>query len=132
MLNLLPVNKYYDLFNPFAMMERKYSNEFRTDVKETDDKYILEIEMPGFDKNEIDISVKNKIMTIKAEHSENKENKDDEKYIYSERVQRSYAKSFDVSDTDYTQIKSTYNNGLLTIDLPKNKELTEEYKINID
>ena len=132
MLNILPVNKYYDLFNPFTLVERKFANDFRTNVKETDEQYILEIEMPGFDKNEIDISIKNNVMTIKAEHSENKEKNENEKYIYSERLQKSYVKSFDVSEIDCANIKSSYNNGLLTINMPKNKEMIEEYKVNIE
>ena len=132
MFDILPINKYCDILKPFNVYEKRVANAYRTDLKETDDKYILEIEMPGFNKEDINIKVKNNIMTIKAEHDENKENNENERYIYSERIHKSYSKSYDVSEINSGEIKSSYTNGVLVIELPKNKELSDEVSINID
>ena len=58
---------------------------FRTDIREKDDAFILESELPGFKKEEIDVSLEGETLTIKAEHSTENEEKKDANYIRRER-----------------------------------------------
>ncbi len=97
---------------------------FKTDIKEEDGKYVLEADMPGFNKEDIKLDVDNDILTISAErHSEHEDKDKAGNYIRCERSYGSYSRSFDVSAIDSEKITATYENGVLTLDMPKKEEL---------
>ena len=98
----------------------------RTDVIEKDNCYQLEAELPGFNKEDIKIDLKDDTLTISASHSENNDEKDKEgKYIRRERRSSSYQRSFHVEGLKPEDIIAQYRNGVLTVDLPK-KEAVEQ------
>ena len=70
---------------------------FRTDIQDQGDHYLLEADLPGFRKEDIDLHLEDNVLTITAKHQETAENKQDGKYICRERRVGSYARSFDVS-----------------------------------
>ena len=70
---------------------------FRTDIRDAGDHYLLEADLPGFRKEDIDLHLEDNVLTITAKHQETAENKQDGKYICRERRVGSYARSFDVS-----------------------------------
>ena len=91
---------------------------FRTDVLDTGDAFKLEAELPGFDKDDIQVDVENDCLTISAEHkSEKKEEKDN--YVKRERFYGSFTRSFDVSGVNVDAIEAAYTDGVLTVTLPK-------------
>ena len=92
---------------------------FRTDIREKDDAFILESELPGFKKEEIDVSLEGETLTIKAEHSAENEEKKDESYIRRERSYGSYVRSFDVNGIDTENLTAKFEDGVLTLTLPK-------------
>ncbi len=97
---------------------------FKTDIKEEDGKYVLEADMPGFNKEDIKLDVDNDILTISAErHSEHEDKDKAGNYIRCERSYGQYSRSFDVSAIDSEKITATYENGVLTLDMPKKEEL---------
>ena len=97
---------------------------FKTDIKEEDGKYVLEADMPGFNKEDIKLDVDNDILTISAErHSEHEDKDKAGNYIRCERSYGKYSRSFDVSAIDSEKITATYDNGVLTLDMPKKEEL---------
>ena len=99
----------------------------RTDLRETDKGYELSIDLPGFDKKDINLSLEDGYLTISAS-SENNENQ--EGYIRRERIyscKRSYFVGKAVTEQD---VKAKYENGILKIDIPK-KEQKELPKRNI-
>lgn len=97
-------------------------NSCRTDIKDLGDKYIMESELPGFNKEDINIDIKDSYITISAERTADKEFKEDTtKYIRRERKFGSYKRSFEISDVDTNAISAEYKNGILIIDLPKKK-----------
>ena len=114
-------------FDPFRMLDemdrRLMSNApavtaFRTDVLDTGDAFKLESELPGFKKEDIKIDIENDCLTISAERkADNKEEK--ENYIKRERFYGSFSRSFDVSGINVDSIEATYNDGVLTVTLPK-------------
>ncbi|MGI6217193.1 MAG: Hsp20/alpha crystallin family protein [Coriobacteriales bacterium] len=121
--------------DPFAMMDEmekafSYGRSavssylgFKTDVKDNGDGYVLEAELPGFDKEDIKVEVEDDILTISAERKSDSEEKDDEgSYVRRERSRGSYSRSFDISNVNQDEIKVKYENGILTIDLPKKDE----------
>ena len=99
----------------------------KTDVKEVEGNYELSVEIPGFNKEDISASLKNGYLTISAKHEENKDEKDEkdeqDKYIRRERRFGSCQRSFFVGDAITEEdIKASYNNGILKLTLPKEKE----------
>ena len=84
MFGMLPFERSDDnLFDTFDNFTRNFfrgSNAslpaFRTDIRDAGDKFVLEAELPGFDKGDIKLDVKDGILTITAEHNENQEQKD--------------------------------------------------------
>lgn len=119
--------KTYDLFNAFHDFEDDFFNgtsitSCKTDIKDAGDKYVLEAELPGFDKSDIKLDLNGDNLVITAEHSENTDEKDaDGKYIRRERTYGSYQRSFDVSSVDTDKIDAEYKNGILILNLPKKK-----------
>ena len=113
----------------------KRTANVRTDIEETEKGYTFTVELPGFDKSEVKIELKDNYLTVKAEHApkteENSEDAAKKRYIRRERYngvrQRSY---FVGEDINAEGIKAGFNNGILTIDIPR-KEPKEEAKVTI-
>lgn len=102
------------------------------DVQEFEDHYQLDLELPGYQKEDIQAELKDGYLTIQAEHNENKEEKDkDGKYIRRERYSGHVQRSFYVGDAvEQGDIHATFENGILKLSVPKveNKPKIEEKK----
>ena len=113
-------NSFFGGHSPlFGKHER---NLMKTDIHETGDAkaYRFAVELPGFQKEDISLELKEGILTIKAEHKENQDQKDDKgNYIRRERRYGSFSRTFDVSGIDENAITAVYNNGILELTLPK-------------
>lgn len=93
---------------------------FRTDIRDEGDHYLLEADLPGFRKEDIDLHLQDGVLTITAKHDQSAERKDDAgKYVCRERRVGSYARSFDVSGIREEGISASYENGVLKLTLPK-------------
>lgn len=126
MFGMIPFERNDNLFNVFDNFERNFfggSNAvsaFRTDIRDEGDKFVLEAELPGFSKEDIQLNVKDGILTITAQHNESNDEKDKKgNYIRRERRYGSFTRSFDVSGIQEHAITAAYNNGVLELDLPK-------------
>lgn len=113
--------------DPFDIFGSKGLEQFRTDIKDEGDKFVLEADMPGFNKEDIKLDLNNDVLTIKAErHSEHEDKDAKGKYIRCERSYGSYSRQFDVSGIATDDIRAKYDNGVLTLDLPKKQEVKSE------
>lgn len=141
-MKLLPgFTTFDDVFDnmfddPFFRRTRT-ANLMKTDVKEIGDKYQLEMEVPGFAKEDISIELRDGYLNISAKKSNNNDEKDnDGNIIRRERYSGSCSRSFYVGDNiKQEDIKASYNNGELIITLPKKapKEIdTSSKHISID
>ena len=126
MFGMIPFERRDDsLFNMFDNFERNFfggSNlsAFRTDIRDEGDKFVLEAELPGFQKEDIKLDLKDGILTIRASHNEDSEEKDKKgNYIRRERRYGSFVRNFDVSGIQEENISAAYNNGVLELTLPK-------------
>lgn len=128
MFGMVPYNRREtNLFRFFDDMERSFFNDtvsgsaqFRCDITDRGDKYMLQAELPGFDKDDIHVELSGDRLTISAEHKTEKDEKDDAgNYIRRERSYGSYSRSFDVSGIDAEHIEAEYKNGVLGLSLPK-------------
>ena len=107
-----------------ALIELKYLSE-----GDADGKYVLEAELPGFNKEDIQLDVKDGILTITAQHTENEDEKNDKgEYIRRERRYGSFRRSFDVTGIDENAITASYKDGVLELTLPKAQQVLPESK----
>ena len=128
MFGMLPFERnndnVFDTFDNFTRNFFQSSNAnlpaFRTDIRDAGDKFVLEAELPGFNKEDIKLDLKDGILTISAEHNENNDQKDEKgNYIRRERRYGSFSRSFDVTGIDENGITAAYKNGVLELSLPK-------------
>ena len=133
--NYYPVNTY----NPFREMEalerRFFGNmmddffrndapaAFRTDVTDEGDHYLLEADLPGFEKQDIHLDLSGDTLTIRAGRHSRVEDKEKDKVVRMERSYGSYSRSYDISGIDADSIGARYENGVLQLTLPKKAEL---------
>lgn len=90
----------------------------RVDIKDTQDAYVIEAELPGISKENIDIKIQDKLLTLSVRQDEQSESSKDQ-YIVRERRVRSLERSFDVWAVDTEKITAKFENGLLALHLPK-------------
>ncbi len=92
------------------------------DMYEKDDRFVVKVELPGMEKDEIDISVTGNMLTIKGERKEEREKKE-ENYYLSERSYGRFFRNIPLpSNADANKIEATFNDGVLEIDIPKMPE----------
>ncbi|MFO7818955.1 MAG: Hsp20/alpha crystallin family protein [Halanaerobacter sp.] len=100
---------------------------FKTDIKETEDEYLIEAELPGMDKEDIELELNNNYLTIKADNEEVIE-KEEDNYIRKERRSGKYQRSFRLNNVQQDDIEAEYNDGILEVSLPKIEKEKEKRK----
>ena len=128
----------YDPFKELRAWQKNFFNDenavtIKTDIKDTGDCYVIDAELPGYKKEEINVDVNDDILTISAEkHNEvNEEEKNG--YIRRERYYGSVSRSFNISEVEAAEITAKHENGVLTLTLPKKKEqIPQSHKIEIN
>lgn len=109
--------------NPFGFFGGGTLSEFRTDITDEGDAYLLEADLPGFNKSDIHLDVNGDMLTVRAERRSSREDKDeDSRVIRSERAYGSYSRSFDLSGVNADEITAKYENGVLKLNLPKKQQ----------
>lgn len=122
---------FFSPFKELEDMEKRFFGDripvnFKTDIRDTGKEFVLEAELPGFDKSDIGIDVKDGYLTITASHSEENDEKDKKgNYLRRERSYGSMTRSFDVSDIEENAITASFNNGVLELILPKKEDKAE-------
>ncbi len=134
---MIPRKNNFDIFDevfnePFFErgIARRENNLMKTDIKEKDGNYILEIDVPGYDKDDIKIELEDGYLTVTAAKEENK-NEEDKKthYIHKERFYGKCSRSFFAGDNiTEDQIKANFKNGILTLTFPKEETRKLENK----
>lgn len=125
-------NNNYDLFDAFDDFFRPVffdeQSDLKTNIKETDKNYELDIEMPGYNKDQIKVALENGYLTVSA--SKEKKEEDDKKHYVRKEISESCSRSYYVGE-DVTQadIKAKYENGMLSVCLPKSqpKQIESKY-----
>ena len=122
---LVPRKNSFDLFDDFfddsfLQVPRKERNLMKTDIREKKDRYMIDVDLPGFDKENIHLSLENGYLNISAKVNKEEKHDDDEKIIHRERFYGECSRSFYVGD-DITEedINAEFKNGILKIVLPK-------------
>jgi HSP20 family molecular chaperone IbpA len=108
-------------------------NLMRTDVHETEDSYEMNVDLPGFKKEDIHVDLKEGYLTVRAEKNLEKEETKEKKVIRNERYTGSMSRSFYVGDVKPETVKCRYEDGVLTLEFPKadQPKLPETHSITI-
>ena len=108
----------------------KENKIMKTDLKEKDGKYMLEIDVPGYDNEDIKIELNEGYLTVSAEKNEEKEDKDKHaKYLKRERFTGMCSRNYYVGEgLKEEDIKASFKNGILSIEFPKEVEKKVEEK----
>lgn len=99
-----------------------YGFGFKVDIKEAKDHYLLLAELPGLDKDAIDLEIDGDYLTISVKNDETIEEEDEKRYIRRERRMMSCQRQFYVGDVKPEEIEARYHNGVLEIKIPKKEQ----------
>ena len=131
---MIPRRKdFFDSIFDDSMLTRKEVKVMKTDIEEKDGNYIFTIDVPGFAKENINIELENGYLTVSAKITNSIE--ENKKYIYQERYTGECSRSFYVGDdVQEEDVKAKFNDGILNITIPVEKETKRETKkyIQID
>ena len=126
---LVPRRNNFDLFDDFFrddFFNKKENNLMKTDIKEKKDKYIIEMDLPGYEKQNINLSLKDGYLSVTAKVENEKNEEDDEKFVRRERFFGECSRSFYVGEgLTEEDIQAEFKNGILKIDVPKKEEKKE-------
>ena len=121
-------NMFDDMFRDPFFTSSNTTKLMKTDIQEKDDKYILDMDLPGYDKEDIKAQLKDGYLTISAQKNTSNDEKDEEgNYIRRERYCGKCSRSFYVGDSIKEEdIKASFNNGILELTFPKEVPQKEE------
>ena len=125
---LIPKLYFDDSINSLFEGEGK----MKCDIYEKEGKYFVEMDLPGYKKEEIKIECDKGNLTVKAAKEERNDEDNDRNYIRRERVYNEYSRSFYLGDIDEEMISAKLIDGTLTITVPKKKEIETKKRIEID
>ena len=118
-----------------ALYGKHARNMMKTDVRETENSYELDVDLPGFKKDEVNVELKNGYLTIQAAKGLDKDETDKKgKYIRQERYAGSCSRSFYVGeDVEAGEVAARFENGILQLSIPKkeHKQLPKNSTIQI-
>ena len=124
---LVPRRGNFDLFDDFfdedEFLPKREKNLMKTDIKEDKNRYLLDIDLPGFEKENINLSLKDGYLNVSAETKKEEKN-NDEKMVRRERFYGKCSRSFYVGDNIREEdIHAEFKNGILKIEVPKKEEI---------
>lgn len=119
-------NSSFDLFDDFFrddFFSRRQPTLMKTDIREKNDKYIVEVDLPGYEKENINLTLENGYLEISASVVKESNEDDEDKFVRQERYVGECSRSFYVGD-DITEedIHAEFKNGILKIEIPKKEE----------
>ena len=121
-MSLLP-EKFYldDFFDDFVPMPKMPKNEMKCDIYEKGGRVHIELDVPGFNKDDVKVDLDDGILTIAATKHEDKEEKE-KNYYRKERLFGSFKRQFNVGNVKENEIDAKFNNGVLKISFPKEEQ----------
>ncbi len=129
-------NNSYDLFDVFddffKPMFFEETKELKTDIKENETDYELDLALPGYGKDEIKVSLENGYLTVSAARQKKE---DDENHYIRREIAESTSRSYYIgTDISQDQIKAKYDNGILCLTVPKSqpKQVKNDNYISIE
>ena len=122
--NMFPFDEKFVTEKKDPLYGKNVSRLMKTDVRETEKTYELDIDLPGFKKDEIQIELKDGYLTVSAEKGLDKDEEDKKgKYIRKERYAGALSRTFYLGEEiREEEIKAKFENGILSVSIPKEEE----------
>ena len=125
-------NMLDDFFSDnFAPSRNLAKDTFKIDIEEKENEYLIEAELPGVKKEEIDLNIEEDTLCITVNRSE-ETNKDGKNYIHRERRVSSMSRRIRLADAKLDEIKAKLDNGVLAVTIPKDVKTNTSRKIDIE
>lgn len=124
---------------PTSLLDEFFNDEFflptlsrsnALDVYQENDNYIVEVDLPGFTKEDINIAYNNDLLTIRAQHSE-ETGDDNKKYVYRSRSRSLFTRQIRFTNIDSEAIEAKYDNGVLKVTLPCKQNTVNSKQIEV-
>lgn len=128
-MNLIPRSFLLDDF--FGDISKFKIHDMKCDIYEENNNYVVEMDVPGYSKDEIDIEVNRGYLTISLSRTSEDE-VSDKNYIRKERVYGTTKREFYVGDVDEEGVKASFYEGVLKVIVPKREEASVKRKIEIE
>ena len=127
---------FYDMLDDFFTgtqlpVRNLLKDTFKIDIVEKDDEYLIEAELPGIKKDEINIEVEDEFLNISVNRSE-ESNKNGKNYIHRERRFSAMSRRVRLSGADLDKIKAKLEDGVLSVMIPKDVKVASSRKIAIE
>ena len=130
----------FDLFDDFFggdnFFTRREQSLMKTDIREKDDKYIIEMDLPGYEKENINLELKEGYLTVSAKVEREGNSGEKERYVHKERFYGECSRNFYVGDEITEEdIHAEFKNGILKVSIPKKeakKEIPQAKRIEIE
>ncbi len=128
---MLMPRRDFDLFDDFFRDDffngKEKNSLMKTDIREGENSFIVDVDLPGYNKEDIKIDVTNGYLTINAKTSNEVNDKEKGKYVRRERFIGECSRSFYVGDdVKQDEIKASFKNGILSLEVPKVNEEEKE------
>jgi len=124
----MPVLERWTPFRDLELMDQRMRRVFpallppvtpATDITESKDEFVFELEVPGYEEKELDVEVGDHVLTVAGRREVEKESTDKEVRLH-ERLESAFQRSFQLPpDTDPEHLRASYGNGILTLRVPK-------------
>ena len=122
-MSLLPSRFYLDdFFDDFPTMPRMPKMDMKCDVYEKKGNIHIDMDVPGYNKEDIKIDVEDGILTIEATMNEEHNEDEDKNFIRRERITGSFKRQFNIGNIKENEINAKFNNGVLKISFPKEEK----------
>lgn len=127
---MLPSKVFFDNFFDDFESPKRFDKMMKCDIYEKDGNYVIEMDVPGYKKEDINMELEDGYLKISAEKKSDEKEKDSKKYVRRERHCYSRCeRQFYVGNISEDDIKAKFNNGILEISVPKEEEKKESKKV---
>ena len=125
-------NMIDDFFSDSLLPNRNLMRDtFKLDIEDKENEYLIEAELPGVKKEEVDLNVEGDYLCISVNRSE-EVNKDGKNYLHRERRSSSMSRSINLKGARMDEIKAKLDNGVLSVSIPKDVKTNASRKIDIE
>jgi HSP20 family protein len=132
-----PFEELERLLERMSDVREPNDRDLAVDVEDADDSFVVTADLPGFDKDDIDVEARDRTLHVSAVHEEESETDatDDEEttYIRRERSKQSVSRTITLpEDVDEGAASATFENGILTVELPKSRASEESTSVDVE